>query len=629
MSIVNSFYKKNLQFLKSNYPNIYEFSKRQTVDFSKFTITTAQNGEKNIIVNDGSLNYSIHSKYNPSNEAKIWVDSIEDQVVNVQNVLIFGFGLGYHIDKFIEKYPDKTLYIYEPDEKLFTTALESRDLIHVLGHSKVGIFAVGSEEFIRYELINNIAFQVKDSFSFVVVPIYNKMYFETIAELQENTETLILNYRSNFATVLHFQYEWIENILYNFNKVLTTPSLNGLKGACSNIPAIIVGSGPSLKEDIEYLRKLKSRVLIIAAGSSIQALLHEGIQPDCIVSIDGGEPNYQVFKDIDVSSIPFIFGTTIKHTILEREHNKLIHLLLDLDLISLHLMQDFDEPVFQTNSTVTGTCIQLANYLDCSQVILMGQDLSYPDGQYYTAGVKHVDNNAMDNVIKSATEEVDNVNGGKNKTTKKMLNTLRDIEHLIALIPDREFVNTSKMGANIRGAKFINIEDIYKENYQRDLDDGWFEKLTKTKLTPYTTEERQKLFRKLKVTKTEIRKIENKLMPLINKLKELHEIVQTSKSNTKVEKKLIEIDKSWNWISSRKVFEDVYFFPLQAHISLFMRQLPDIIVEKDLIRKSEAIVTHLGGLVIEMVRITPYLNKGFEEAIRRINERNMSPNIKE
>ncbi|MNH42449.1 hypothetical protein D3C76_1449580 [compost metagenome] len=60
-----------------------------------------------------------------------------------------------------------------------------------------------------------------------------------------------------------------------------------------------------------------------------------------------------------------------------------------------------------------------------------------------------------------------------------------------------------------------------------------------------------------------------------------------------------------------------------------MRQLPDIIVEKDLIRKSEAIVTHLGGLVIEMVRITPYLNKGFEEAIRRINERNMSPNIKE
>ncbi|MNJ01613.1 hypothetical protein D3C76_1408670 [compost metagenome] len=60
-----------------------------------------------------------------------------------------------------------------------------------------------------------------------------------------------------------------------------------------------------------------------------------------------------------------------------------------------------------------------------------------------------------------------------------------------------------------------------------------------------------------------------------------------------------------------------------------MRQLPDIAAEKDITKKSEAIVTHLGGLVMEMVRITPYLNRGFDEAIRRINDRNLSAGIKE
>lgn len=55
-----------------------------------------------------------------------------------------------------------------------------------------------------------------------------------------------------------------------------------------------------------------------------------------------------------------------------------------------------------------------------------------------------------------------------------------------------------------------------------------------------------------------------------------------------------------------------------------MRQLPDIVNEKDSNRKGEAIVTHLGGLVKEMIALTPYLLKGFDEAIKRINDREVS-----
>lgn len=525
-------YKQNLAFLKSNYPNIYQFAKQRKPDLNKYNIVDTRNGEKNIIVKNTSSEYGIHSKYNPSNEAKMWVDSIAHEVERVHSILIFGFGLGYHIEKFLERYPDKTIYIYEPDESLFAAVLEARNIEGLLDHRKIGILAVGSEESIRYGLVNNIAFQVKDSFSFQVLPIYNRMYRELVSELRENTEMLILNYRSNLATVIYYQYEWIENILYNMDKVITTPSLSGINGACTDIPAIVVGSGPSLKEDIEYLRRLKSHCLIIAAGSSLQALLHEGIEPHLVVSIDGGEPNYLVFKDLDVSEIPFVFGTTIKHTILENREGTFIHLLLDLDLIGMHLLQSqTDEPVFQTNSTVTGTCIQIANYFNCSQIILMGQDLSYPNNQYYTVGVNHVTPEQKQQTLDSATEEIPNVVGGMNSTTKKMLNTLRDMEHLIGLIPEMEVINTSKMGAQIKGTIYRSIEEVYEVNKHRYLEIDWFKRLLDTQLSFYTTTEREKIYSKIKSTRIEVRKIENKLQKLGGKMVDLHLSLNSSEKN--------------------------------------------------------------------------------------------------
>ncbi len=68
-----------------------------------------------------------------------------------------------------------------------------------------------------------------------------------------------------------------------------------MKGAAENIPAVVVGSGPSLGMEIEALRRLKNHVCIIAAGSSIQALLKHGIEPDLIVAMDPSDKNYEVF----------------------------------------------------------------------------------------------------------------------------------------------------------------------------------------------------------------------------------------------------------------------------------------------------------------------------------------------
>src|SRR5690606_30190597 len=131
------------------------------------------------------------------------------------------------------------------------------------------------------------------------------------------------------------------------------------------IPAVVVGSGPSLAMDIEKLKQLRDRVIIIAAGSSIQILLAHGLIPHLVVSMDAGEANRRVFAKIDISEIPFLYIPTIKHTSIKSEDSPyLMHAYFDIDSLSRYVMGITNEDVvFSSTATVTSTALQAAAYL--------------------------------------------------------------------------------------------------------------------------------------------------------------------------------------------------------------------------------------------------------------------------
>src|SRR5690606_38649969 len=111
----------------------------------------------------------------------------------------------------------------------------------------------------------------------------------------ENMGNVSQGYQIDINTITYFRREGCGNLILNMSRNLKTPSCKGLKNCCRNIPAIIVGSGPSLTKEIEKVKVMKDRAIIIAAGSSIQALQHSGLDPDLIVSIDAGAANRKVF----------------------------------------------------------------------------------------------------------------------------------------------------------------------------------------------------------------------------------------------------------------------------------------------------------------------------------------------
>jgi hypothetical protein len=434
---------------------------------------------------------------------------------------------------------------------------------------------------------------------------------------QKATEAVI-SFRGNFATYYHFQQEWSENLLFNLVHHLKGSSISELKDCCKEIPALIVGSGPSLQEDIHMLHDLKEHCLLIAAGSSIQALLHHGIEPHLIVSMDGGEANFAVFRDLEIEHIPLLYAPIIKYKILDHKKSLLLHVFLNIDPVTPFILgQEQPDPKFLSTATVTGTAIQAASYLGCTKIILMGQDLSYPNHQFYAQGVDHIAEEVIQRNLSAATLEVDNVSGGRNKTTKKMLNTLRDMETLLKLFPQVEFINTSKHGANIKGTRFLPLESIIDELKMSHFHAHEFLQ-TISELTSGIDEERtQSVIHKLNQAASDIKEIEQHLNELEKAFRQIEHPATSMQSL--ILTRLKKIDQKWTAVTEYDIFKKLYVTAMNAHFSIYMRHVPNIVAEQDPVKKAGLIRTHLGRLVAAMKLYTNELNKLIPQAIERIH----------
>lgn len=84
----------------------------------------------------------------------------------------------------------------------------------------------------------------------------------------------------------NFGKEHIEDMFANFLEAKSIIDGRSLKGSYANKSAVIVGMGPSLKENLEDLKSIQGKTHIIAVGSAIGFLLEQGIGIDLAVAVD-------------------------------------------------------------------------------------------------------------------------------------------------------------------------------------------------------------------------------------------------------------------------------------------------------------------------------------------------------
>ncbi|MFD0961893.1 motility associated factor glycosyltransferase family protein [Paenibacillus chungangensis] len=616
-SIKSQRFKANKEYFRQKHPMLYTQIEDTMRNQENYQVIYTRNSMPNLYIstnNDHPIYY--YSKFDPMYEAKKWVESLSVKGDEKSHVFVYGFGFGYHVQCYSQTYSGHSLYIYEPDIQIFLAALEVisfEDLFHQLN---IAEFVVGDQKEPRDRMFYRYLRYKVDEPEFIAIPVYNKINTTNKEQFIQDASNAILNYKSSLLMNETAGIQWVKNSMYNMARVLSTPSILGLKGEFKGVPAVIVGAGPSLEAEIDWIKKLKKHALIIAAGSTIQSLLHYGLKPHLIVSIDGGEENNVMFNGVEINNIPLLYAPMINYQVIDHQKNNMIHMFLNNDLTSTYFLKLNDnDPVFQSNLSVTGIAIQAAIYMGCRDIVLAGQDLSYPTDQMYASGAKQFSKEKMNEVIRNADLEIENVKGTMNRTNQMMKLTLSDIEDLLHKHPNYPFINCSSKGAKIKGAPFKPIQEVFASLIETQVnDDALLSRMAH--LTDYSKAQKTIVAQQIENLVPEIDDIEKRLTHIDHLI---NEALKSKKMKEKNLRSLFHsIHSEWKIVLDSHSFKGLYLKICRNELYDFERDFTQFSTEKDVRRRVELLQNVMKPLLKAMLLKTPIIKEIIIETNNRI-----------
>jgi len=601
----------NLYFLREHYPDIYRLVRNRKFNAEKYVPLESRNGQPNIgiLEEDGSVRL-LYSKYNPEIECHRWADSQKNTIDSSEDILVLGIGLGYHASALLAGHPDKRIFLYEPDVELFIAALELVDIRPLLRNKQIGMMAIGDDDTVRSELLLQIYKFKKGKLAIVATPQVARSDIGQLERWEKLTPELKRTYTSNVATVQHHKTSWIKNAMVNLVRNLKTPTFYSLKAAFQGAPAIVAGSGPSLEIEAERMRELQDRVLIIAAGTATAGLLHLGIRPHLIVTLDPDDINRKAFENLDVRDCPLIYMTTVHHGVIQEDAPYLMHGYLNSDVISRYLMEmQKEHGVVASTPTVTGTAIQVAAILGCTDVTFIGQDFSYPHDKMYSSGVEHFSAEARKKGVDEANLETPNVNGGMNRTNSSMLNLKSGVEGILKALPSISFYNASPIGAVIEQTEPRSLDQLLEIHRDRRFTQDDFKTAMRQHSKLYPPETRLQIIQRAK-------RMNGALDDLSDHMQQLRRDIEQTKGTT--QDWLDRFERTWKEIVESDIFKRIFSYYLMAEKNHAERYWGEMLETKNLEQKKERLLFSARPLILGINNLLPLIREELNEMLVKL-----------
>ena len=345
------------------------------------TIDTNLAGEYNLLI-DG---VPVHSLTGAVSEAKNIAASLSHNDYGTLHI-IYGIGLGYLADEFIQALKGKVI-VYEPDLQTLAFVLSVVDLSQ---NFKTGrLFLVSDKSELQKVLYSSYRYKSNATFSYLDYYKAHGLDFKEISDWLKREIVLIEhNYDFQVNNTKLFFYSTLKRLAEKYK----LKKLVDYKDALKDTPAIIVSAGPSLSKNIDILKKYSDKAVIFCVGTALSTLYKNDITPDFANVIEKVKTlqHYNLPFAKDVSFICEQFSETSYLDIPFKE--KFITNSLEND-DARWFLEKAEAPFtdFETKGTVAYHALYCAYYLGCNPIILLGQDLAYSDGACYSKGSKFED----------------------------------------------------------------------------------------------------------------------------------------------------------------------------------------------------------------------------------------------
>lgn len=194
------------------------------------------------------------------------------------------------------------------------------------------------------------------------------------------------DYASQFRTTLEWFHGFLakrsleigDNLFVNTNinvQAFLDNSVATLEKKVAGIPALILGGGPTLDENIEWIKTNQSKFIVIAVGRITHRLAEEGIIPDAIMTIDPTELSFSNSKDILCFSDKSLLVSSNhpNYKLAGQWQGRSVYMGQRLAIPTV----ENPHSIMPRGNTVSNFAAQFAMVIGCRDVYLAGVDFCY------------------------------------------------------------------------------------------------------------------------------------------------------------------------------------------------------------------------------------------------------------
>lgn len=465
------FYGRNAKLINEHLLNNADFSKKST--FCNFVNNLYFERDKDIEIKDSKIRILDKVTQNDISEyTNIWGNGYDENKKYewIDKYFFFGNYLGTHLVEFQEKMKFKSCFIYEPNLEIFRLSLFVTDYKSLNNKSKI-IFAVmeDDKDFIEkvnvflgsidiYSNYNIKNCQIIQMDNAIINKIFDELYLSS---------NVTFDYAKMFYTNLYLITKHINKF-----KILTTKKKDATFSISNNKPVLLLGAGPSLGKNIDWIKNNQNRFIIVAIGGTYKKLFDNGIIPDIVTTVD---PQYEVlnrthFNENDVK--------LLENTIVLASINTPTKILNRFNQEKLFLYEIGKN--FKNNSTpysgvsVGETSLLILLDMNIKDIYLLGTDLAFDKetGLSHYSGYANKKENYKDDKLNQALEtgyssakEFIEVKGNKNDkviTNRMFALSINQYVRIINHIKKshQNVYNLCEDGAFIEGTILLDKKDI-------------------------------------------------------------------------------------------------------------------------------------------------------------------------
>lgn len=310
-------------------------------------------------VMDGMGERYMHSNVNPVEEADMFAR--EYYSTDYSRYIIFGLGLGYHIDAFLNLDDGIEIEIIEPDMEIIKTALASRRMNWLMGNMRVRL--VYDPDFTK------LARSLEEDSRLII-------HYPSLLHIQDERMRLALEKyfirdsgKRNMA--IAFENNFRENIIKCSNYV------DELEPMFKGKNAVIVAAGPSLDKNVRLLKGKPDNTIIVAVGTVFHKLMGLGIAPDCVVFLDAQCSMTQQIKGLENESVPIVCASTAyKGIAVNYKGPKYLICQKGYDRAEQYAMEH-QARSYETGGSVSTIALDMCLQLGCREIAYIGLDLAF------------------------------------------------------------------------------------------------------------------------------------------------------------------------------------------------------------------------------------------------------------